>query len=88
MGQKSFIFDARLPCWIAKCGYLLKKKVNWKIVKKEKKIENFKKRKENWKKKNVFSKKEMKQKIEIWKNLRITLAKCNNNTKSLTLKLA
>ena len=65
------------------------KKVNWKLVKKEKKIENFKKRKKKLgKKKNVSSKKEMKQKIEIWKNLRITLAKCNNNTKSLTLKLA
>ena len=32
------------------------KKVNWKIVKKEKKIENFKKRKKNWKKKCFFKK--------------------------------
>ena len=32
------------------------KKVNWKIVKKEKKIENFKKRKENSKKKCFFKK--------------------------------
>lgn len=30
------------------------KKVNWKLVKKEKKIENFKKRKKNWKKKKMF----------------------------------
>ena len=33
------------------------KKVNWKIVKKEKEIENFEKRKENWKKKKCFFKK-------------------------------
>ena len=64
------------------------KKVNWKIVKKEKKIENFKKRKENWKKKMFFQKKKWNKKLKYEQNLRITLAKCNNNTKSLTLKLA
>ena len=45
------------------------KKVNWRIVKKEKKIENFKKRKENWKKKMFFQKKKWNKKLkyeEIW----------------------
>ena len=45
------------------------KKVNWKIVKKEKKIENFKKRKENWKKKMFFQKKKGNKKLKyekIW----------------------
>ena len=45
------------------------KKVNWKIVKKEKKIENFKKRKENWKKKMFIQKKKWNKKLKyekIW----------------------
>ena len=45
------------------------KKVNWKIVKKEKKIENFKKRKNNWKKKMFLQKKKWNKKLKyekIW----------------------
>ena len=45
------------------------KKVNWKIVKKEKKIENFKKRKKIWKKKMFFQKKKWNKKLKyekIW----------------------
>ena len=45
------------------------KKVNWKIVKKEKKIENFKKREKNWKKKMFLQKKKWNKKLKyekIW----------------------
>ena len=68
IGQKSFIFDARMPCWIKKCGYFLKK---GKLKNSQKRKENrkLKKRKKEKKlEKKCLKKKKMKQKIEKFEN--------------------
>ena len=59
IGQKSFIFDARMPCWIKKCGYFLKK---GKLKNSQKRKENRKfKEKKKLEKKNVLQHKKKKK---------------------------